>query len=117
MLNKKGQALIEFVLILPILIMLVFAVIDFGNIFVNKNELETALGLINELDKSSLNFDNINNLVNLKRTRPIAVKLSNLENGYMTITLERKIDIITPGLNLIVEDPYVVSTFRVIKYE
>lgn len=117
MLNRKGQALIEFVLILPILIMLIFAVIDFGNIFVNKNELETVLGVINDVDKDSITYDNIYALVNNKRSKKINVKLSNIENGYITVTLERKLDIITPGLNLIIADPYVVSTFRVIKYE
>lgn len=117
MLNKKGQALIEFVLILPILIMLIFTVIDFGNIFVNKNELETALGIVNDIDKNSMTYDNIYNLVNAKRASEITVKLSEIENGYITVTLERKLDIITPGLNLIIGDPYVVSAFRVIKYE
>lgn len=117
MLNKKGQALIEFVLILPILIMLIFAVIDFGNIFVNKNELETALGVINSVDSNSITYDNIYELVNHKRTKKIDVKISEIENGYITVTLERKLDIITPGLNLIINDPYVVSAFRVIKYE
>lgn len=117
MLDKKGQALIEFVLILPILIMLIFAVIDFGNIFINKNELETALGIINDIDKESLNYENVYNLVNKKRTKKTNVKISGVENGYITITLERKLDIITPGLNLIIDDPYVLSAFRVVKYE
>ena len=116
MLNRKGQALIEFVLILPILIMLIFAVIDFGNIFVNKNELETALGVLNDIDRSSITYNNIYALVNNKRSKKINVKMSGIENGYITVTLERKLDIITPGLNLIIDDPYVVSTFSVIKY-
>jgi len=116
-LNKKGQALIEFVLLLPILIMLIFAVIDFGNIFVNKNELETALGLLNDIDNESINYETINRLMNVNRTKKIAVVISNEHSGYTTVTLQRKIDIITPGLNLIIDDPYIVSTFRVIKYE
>ena len=33
MLNNKGQALIEFVLILPIFLMILFVIIDFGMIF------------------------------------------------------------------------------------
>jgi len=38
--NKRGQALIEFVLILPLFIFLLFAVYDFGMIFSVKNTLE-----------------------------------------------------------------------------
>jgi len=116
-LGRKGQALIEFVLILPILIMLIFAVIDFGNIFVNKNELESALGLINNSNVEYSNYDYIYNLVNKNRTKKIDVSLEIMEDNYIKIVLTRKIDIITPGLNLIIDDPYVVSTFRVVKYE
>ena len=38
--NNKGQALIEFVLILPIFILILFSVIDFGIIFNKKSNLE-----------------------------------------------------------------------------
>ena len=38
--NRKGQALIEFVLILPIFILILFATVDFGLILSKKNELE-----------------------------------------------------------------------------
>ena len=31
--NRKGQALIEFVLILPVFLMILFLVIDFGTIY------------------------------------------------------------------------------------
>ena len=38
--NKKGQALVEFILILPVLILILFVIIDFGNIFYSKYELQ-----------------------------------------------------------------------------
>ena len=38
--NKKGQALVEFVIILPIFLMLLFIVIDFGKILFSRIELE-----------------------------------------------------------------------------
>ena len=38
--NRKGQALVEFVLILPIFILILFAVVDFGMILSKKSELE-----------------------------------------------------------------------------
>ena len=34
--NRKGQALVEFVLILPIFIMILFSIVDFGMIFNKK---------------------------------------------------------------------------------
>ena len=41
--NNKGQALIEFVLILPIFIFLIFLSVDIGRILYAKNHLETKL--------------------------------------------------------------------------
>ena len=38
--NRKGQALIEFVLILPVLILILFIIFDFGYIFYSKYELK-----------------------------------------------------------------------------
>ena len=38
--NRRGQALVEFILILPIFIMLMFVIIDFGMVFNEKNKLE-----------------------------------------------------------------------------
>ena len=39
--NNKGQALIEFVLILPVFLFILFAIIDFGMIFSTKSNLES----------------------------------------------------------------------------
>jgi len=50
--NKKGQALVEFVLILPILLMVLLAIIDIGNIFLQKYNLN------NELDTVSTLYQN-----------------------------------------------------------
>ena len=41
--NKKGQALVEFILILPVLLLILMAMIDIGNIFLKKYELENSL--------------------------------------------------------------------------
>jgi len=117
MLGRKGQALVEFVLILPILIMLLFAVVDFGRIFVNQSELETSLGIINDIDRSSIDKETIYNEVNKSKKNKIDVSISDVKDGYITITLTRKINIITPGLNLILSSPYEVTASRVVKYE
>ena len=34
--NNKGQALVEFVLVLPIILMILFAIVDMGMIFTKK---------------------------------------------------------------------------------
>ena len=37
--NNRGQALVEFIMILPILILFIMAVFDFANILLKKNEM------------------------------------------------------------------------------
>ena len=39
--NNKGQALVEFILILPVFIMILFIIIDFGMICNKKSNLES----------------------------------------------------------------------------
>ena len=47
--DNKGQALVEFVLIVPILIFILLALIDIGNVIINKYKLEDNLSTIVEL--------------------------------------------------------------------
>ena len=37
--NNKGQVLVLFVIILPIIIFILFIVVDIGNIYLKKNEI------------------------------------------------------------------------------
>ena len=53
--NRKGQALVEFVLILPIFIMILFVVVDFGMILNKKNELENvSVDVVNMLKNKNM---------------------------------------------------------------
>ena len=57
--NRKGQALIEFVLILPVLILILFIIFDFGNIFYSKYELQNQSMEIVRLVKDNKTIDDI----------------------------------------------------------
>ena len=53
--NCKGQALIEFVIILPVLIMLIFGFIDLGRIILENNKLENlTTNVINRYEKNKI---------------------------------------------------------------
>ncbi len=117
MLNNKAQALVEFVLILPILIILIFAIIDFGRIFVTQNELQTLLSRVSVLDKEQMNYSDIHNTVNEFNKEQIDVALNYKDNGYLEVTLTKKVKIFTPGLNIVLNNPYDVKVNEVIKYE
>lgn len=106
--NRKGQALVEFVLILPIFILILFSVVDFGMILSKKSELENiSVDII-----SIINDDNdINDILNIYPDLSVNIEK---DSKYTIVKIEEDIDIITPGLNLIFGDPYKVKVERII---
>lgn len=108
MLNNKGQALIEFVLILPVFLMILFAIIDFGMIFNAKANLENKSNDVINIFKSN---NDLNNLKNIFEDYDINVE--EVDN-YYKISITDKVRLITPGLNLIIHNPYEIKVERVI---
>ena len=104
MLNKKGQALIEFIIILPIFLILVMGIFDFGNIMYQRYKLENSVDYISELYENDIQ-DNLkiyleNNSIEM---------YTKLEEDYAVLELNKKVDVITPGLNLILGDEIVLK--------
>ena len=97
--NKKGQALIEFIIILPIFIMLMLAVFDYVRIYSEKSNLESVMEDV--ILSNELNDDNI---TILKETDEEKTK-------YI---LNKSIDIYSPVISVIIGNKYVVSVSRVI---
>ena len=108
--NRKGQALIEFVLILPVLLFILFAIIDFGVIFSSKSNLENDSADIIDLFKSGISINE------LKEMYPDnSINISN--NGeYYTIIIRTSVNLITPGLNRVLGEPYLLNVERVVPY-
>lgn len=106
--NNKGQALVEFVLILPIFILILFVIVDFGMIINTKSTLEN-----DSVDITLLYREN-KNLNEIKSLYPDILIYIEEDNDYIRLSLEKEVDIITPGLNRILGDPYNVKIERVI---
>ena len=106
--NRKGQALVEFVLILPIFLLILFAVVDFGMILSNKNELENI-----SVDVVSM-IKNNDNLEDIRVLYPDINIDVNSDNKYIIIKIYKDIDVMTPGLNLVLGDPYEIVVERTI---
>lgn len=104
--NRKGQALVEFVLILPIFIMILFSIVDFGMIFNKKNELENiSIDIMNLLN-------NNNKIEEIQKEYPkVDIKLTNEEKNTI-VEISTKVNIITPGLNRVLGNPYIVKVER-----
>lgn len=113
--NKKGQALVEFIIILPVMILLIFCVVDFGKVISVKSELENITSDAVLLYQNGKLPDEINSLLTKNDDN---LKISyEIKGDYITITSSKKIKPITPGLSYIPVDVFDVSASRVIKNE
>lgn len=111
--NEKGQALIEFILILPIIILLLLGMIDVGRIFLSQSELE------NEVDNTILAWENASfqELETMFQKNEIEVEiLENDTTHFITINAHKKITFTTPLLDQILKN-YKIKVKRVIPYE
>lgn len=92
--NKKGQALVEFILILPIFIMILLASFDWVRIIQTKIELQNDIE-----DYISLNVEK-SNITSLKK------------DDYIVYKASKDLDIYSPILTVIISDKYKVEVER-----
>ena len=109
LLNKKGQALIEFIIILPVFLLLVMGIFDFGNILYQKYKLENSVDYISDLYETDSNED----LEAYLENNDIDM-YTRLGDNYAVVELSKSVDVITPGLNLILGNKVKIETSKVI---
>lgn len=114
--NNKGQALVEFALILPVILMLIFCLIDFGRVILSKNGLENTVSDVLLLYENGKTKDEIESIINENEKDEIKV-LIDKKDDYITISVNKTIKPITPGLIHISEEVFDISSSRVIKNE
>lgn len=107
--DNRGQALVEFIIIIPILLWILFALVDFGNIIYQKYKLENDLDTIVEMYKNNSSSDIDNYLNSIKATISY-----DKNNKYTNIKIEKEININTIILNNIIGNKYKISTNKVI---
>lgn len=106
---NKGQALVEFIIILPVALLLVLGVIDFGNIIYKKytleNDLNTVVDLYQNDQAQAMNDYVTKNNLSL-----------NIDSGeeYVTVSISKRVRVYTPGLGQIINNPFSIETKRVI---
>ena len=106
-LDKRGQALVEFLLILPVLLLIIFAFLDFGRIILCKSHLES---IMSDVILKEENHESIDDYLKGDKEYKISYKIK--EEQDKIITLEVKLDLITPGLNKVLNNPYKVIVER-----
>jgi len=107
--NKKGQALVEFIIILPIFIMLLLGIIDIGKILYSKIVVEDVISDVVTYYEKNDNVEDIKNKLKLDNKYSIVI---NNDKEYTNVKLIKEIELITPGLNLIFNNPYKLEISR-----
>ena len=101
--NNKGQALVEFILILPVILIILMGIISIGNIYIEKyklnNILDTCVSLYLNDKNDSLKAYMIEEDISFDAT----------DEGELTkITISKKLDLTVP----IVGEDYTISTSK-----
>lgn len=110
--NRKGQALIEFVLILPVFILILFAIVDFGNIFNSKYELQNQSADIIRLIQTGSTEPDIKDIYS-----NINLEIRDYKDGYQKITITKEIKLITPFMDKVLGSPYLINVERIVPNE
>lgn len=111
--RESGQAMVEFALVLPILLLIVCGIIDFGWLFFNQLSLDNAcregaryatVHSINE-DCEALTAEHVQNIIspvidNVTVTITYSSEADRLA-GDVTVKLEAQMNILTPVLGII----------------
>lgn len=120
--SEKGQAMLEFALILPILLALVCGIIDFGWLFYNQSELNNCAregaryAIVNtgKSDRIALIQNKVNNMASSSiKPMTITITYSNTQTplmGDVTVTLSSNVKVLTPLTGVFVENQQVALT-------
>ena len=113
--RENGQSMLEFALILPIILIIIGGIIDFGWLFYNQSELNdaarvgTRFATVNcgsrTLTERTTAIQNKVNLIAPASVKPIAftITYSNVNSpllGDVTVTLKSNIKILTPVMGV-----------------
>ena len=113
--GKKGQALVEFIIIMPVMIMMIFCLIDFGKIFYYKNDLEGLMSETIAMYNNGKTLDEVEKHFK-KYNMDTLIKITNENDEYLIFKISREADIVTPGLDLILGKPYNINVTRTLPY-
>lgn len=105
--NERGQALVEFVLILPILLLILISMIDFGSLLYQKYQLEQKLDYISDLYLGDQQAD----IETEKRESHITVQIEE-QKPLVKITVRKNANLSSPILRKILGNPYQIETSR-----
>lgn len=113
--KNKGQALVEFIIILPILIIIMLGIIDFCMLFSKKNNLENTLDEVVLIWKENNTKESVD--AYLKKVDDDIIFEYAKNDETIKLILKDNYEVFTPGLNRILSNPYTIKVSRVIYNE
>lgn len=124
--NEKGQSLVEFALLLPILVILLIGIIDFGRILYTNMHLQLAtqetvrLAGLGASDQELKEF--IHNYTHVNKKEELMMQISlneqqRVSGKYVTVTLEYPMEIMTPFISKVISVPLKIETESTIRIE
>ena len=114
--NKRGQALVEFVIILPVFIFMLLGIIDVGKVIVAKTQMESQLSDALDLYRNHKSYEEISNELK-KQDDSLQFEMKEEKEKTLKFIIQKDIDIVTPGLGLVLGNPCKVEAERVVHYE
>lgn len=106
--KEKGQALVEFILILPVFIFLLCGAFDLGNIYVKKYSLENELDTVRTLYK-----EHPEEITSYASSKGFTVSISK-DGSFTKILLSKNVKVNTPGLTNVLGKNYKIEVERTI---
>ena len=97
--NKKGQALVEFLIVIPVFVMFVLAIFDYAKIMQTKFDLETRLEDV---------------ILNDMNTQDDEILTTEYSEGEVKYKITKKVPIFSPFLNVFMGSSYEVTCERVV---
>lgn len=124
--DEKGQSLVEMALLLPLLLLLLAGIFDFGRLLYSYTHLHLAtqetvrLGGLGRGDAEITEF--ARDYIDLGDPSLLEITISpsevNRQSGeYMTVELDYPIDIVTPFFSTFFPTPFILSSESTIRVE
>ena len=107
--DKKGQALTEFILVLPVILIILLAIFNVSYIYFEKYNLEKNMETVTDLYKS----EDIQTLKAYVSKEEITFK-ENKKGNLVELSLSKKLSISAPGLNQVLGKKYEIKTTQTI---
>lgn len=124
--NSKGQALVEMAFVLPILLMIVMGIVEFGRIFnaylivTNASREGARYASVNSTDLEVINA--IETLTSTLNQSQMSISIypdygSRTSGNPVEVSIDYNIDIIAPIIGVILPDPFIVSSNTTMRVE